>query len=102
MSDVLRFAVFVLYGVLITLTTQLMVCYRQAKRNARDGKGLLTRHVMTICASYLVFATESLYENLVRLGDPFTAYIPVNAAAVLFGIYALSEMLKFQRTRVKP
>ena len=102
--DLFRLVIFGLYGVVITLTAQILVCYRKAQRERSTsprGPGLLTRHVLTISGSYLVLATECLYENVARVGDPFTLYIPANLVGFTFGIYALSEMLKFQRTRVK-
>jgi hypothetical protein len=101
--DILRYVVMALYGTLLAQASRIVYLYYCAERirgHKSSHRGLLTRHVVTIGVSYIILATECVYENIIRIGDAFSAYIPVNAFGFLFGIYALSEMLQFERRRL--
>lgn len=63
-------------------------------------RGALTRHVMAISLSYLLYAVFACAEIQGYYGTELTLRTPIGFLAANFGIYALWNMLNFQKSRL--
>jgi hypothetical protein len=63
-------------------------------------RGALTRHVMAIAISYFLYTVFACAEIQGYYGTEVTWRTPIGFIAANFGIYALWNMLSFQRSRL--
>lgn len=85
-SDVARVVIFVLFG---------LTCGQVAwiiRQYALHAKRLLPRHISTVGVVFLLTLGEAAVQNITRLGDPFTAYVPVNLFIMAASLAAMRNM----------
>ena len=79
----MRVGLFLLYGYNIGQIMWIITRYGRVAGKA------LPRHIMVVGVAYLLALTQCAYQNVVRVGDSWTWYIPINAVIMLTSIYAM-------------
>ena len=91
--DFTRFAILVGWAGLIGYVGVIVVSYAQISRTAPTRTArLLPEHVTFIGLSYIMAVSTSAYESYVRLGEPWSAYLAVNATIVATGLVAFDRL----------
>lgn len=87
LPDLLRLAVFVMYGLTVGQVGWIVRSYSLYAGHA------LPQHIMAVGIVYIAALTECAWQNGVRLGQPFSGYIIANAFVMGGSLYAMQRML---------
>lgn len=79
-ADVLRVVILGLFGLTIGET---LFIFRHYIRLIPSTRRLLPVHIVSISLALLGLEAEAVWQNVERLGDPLTWYIPINLVLFL-------------------
>lgn len=65
-------------------------------RKNEQRNGNLPLHVWLVALSYVLLAGEAVLNNVVRLGQPASGYLPYNAVVLSVGVFALFSLHRSQ------
>lgn len=85
-ADFVRFVIFVLYGLTIGHVAWII------RKYAKYTKRLLPRHITLVGVMFLVALTEVAWQNITRLGMPFTLYLPINLFIMAGSLISMRQM----------
>ncbi len=99
--DLIRLVAVGLGAALVGLSAVVVRFYFLARRLAPSPAGLLPSHVWKIGVSYLLFVAGAVTEVMLQLDDPLNWRLPYYGLAALIGLWALSDLLRYERRRVR-
>lgn len=103
-ADTLRILVVIELALAFGLSLAILAVYFKnnhvIRKKDAEIQGTLVRHVLAIGTSYLFLAAFAIAEIQGYYGSELTWRIPIGFIASNLGIYALLQMLTFQRSRL--
>lgn len=104
LADALRVVIVMEVAFIAGMTIVVFSLYLEGNRHIRrvdpTARGVLTKHVMAISASYLLLCVFAVAEIEGYYGTPLTWRTPIGLPAATMGLYALWNMIQFQRSRL--
>lgn len=98
--DIVRIVAIGLGTALVGLAAVVVRFYFLAHRVTPGSAGLLPSHVWKIGVSYLLFVLSAVVEVVLRLDHPLSWRLPLYGAAALIGLWALSDIARYEHRRI--
>lgn len=99
--DLIRIVAIGLGAALVGLAAVVVRFYFLARRMYPGAAGLLPSHVWKIGVSYLLFVAGAVTEVVLQFDDPLSWRLPYYGLAAAIGLWALSDIVRYERRRVR-
>jgi len=98
--DIIRVVAVGVGAALVGLAAVVVRFYFLARRAYPGVAGLLPSHVWKIGVSYLLFVVSAVVEIVLQIDHPLSWRLPYYGLAALIGLWALSDIIRYERRRI--